>query len=1369
MSEVLDFIRKQEPRFRQVSDEDLTRFVGEALPEFLQDPDFKTQYDTLLNPPSLRPGRVENAPSRISRSDVENLIALTNPDQADSLIEVARKPLSQHLKEVAHDLMTPLVSLPRLESGELQTLGVPETPAKVLAGAQRGVINATEFFLSPLGIATLGIGGLPSAAQRAIAGAFAVDMARQTPEIFAQLGEAVGTEDLERATELTVTGAANTLFAGKSAAHALGVGRLPLAGQIGKEMLRYIRSPEMDAALRSQVDASARQALDQGVRVEVIREADSAERARLRAQGLDILEPGEVRPGTPAEVQTTEGIAIVRAPAMGEMPRYAGEFEGQPIERGERTPPAPPPAKPAAPQPVDMLRIPPKPPARVFEASTPGAQSKVSGVYDVVEARDLVTSFDPGYDAALQPRDRSRQASANQITTLAQRLEPQRLGESPTTDMGAPIVDERNQLLSGNGRTEALRMLYGSEGGAAPYKDYLVRNADRFGLTPEQVAGMNQPVLVRRVSDYGGLSKEEFARQSNQQQVLGMGEVEFAASDARLLAENPALRDSFAPGEDGNLLAATNRDFLNRFIQATGSQAELLTKEGYNAPAVIRRVKNAILAGLIGPENRTLISRMIEGAEELNIKISVNGLMTASPALFRLKGTAYDLSTLIEQAMKDQVALRHSGQKLEEFLSQANLFGEPGRSAASDQLLTFLAKARSVKQVSEALARYQRAAENAIADAQSGGMFGLRPATREELLQRIYERQTSPAQENLPTGKPPPTAGGAPGSGAEAPLADPVATERLREAPERKPLADPLQSPAPPGAPTAQLFDQRLPVTLTQTTQAAPVSVPEIMRSLEDVVRAAGGQAPIRTGRMGAHARTARGFFKPFQEVIRIKQADNIPTATHEVAHALQKELFGSSKSKALFGLPVGVTRELVALGQALYGSRKPAAGYTAEGWAEFVRHWLTTEDAPRLAPQTLKLFEAEILAKNPAVARALRLARDKIEVYRAQGAVERAKVQMVRSPGVVKRIERAIRDFFTARNHVDEFEPLYQISVGYRDITGKSLSPAADPFLLATWKRGTAGTVVEAMVERGMQDIWGNPTGGGSLREALAPVRNRQEDFTLYIWARRAVERWSQGKNPGITREDAEFLLKHFDSPKFQLAAQKYYEWNAGVMEYLREANPAMGPLIDAIKAASKDYAPLARVIDPKEATAAAVAARANPLYRMKGSGRQVRDIWETTLENTARLVSLAHRNMILNSIVKLSKAEGMGYLVEQVPRDRVPEQFNFDLVRQQLEEMGVDTSLIDANTTLTYFTMATKPKGLDPIVAVKDMTEIKWYYVAPEVYEVLNGLQMPRLGPIADLFLGMPARAFRLGTTGLRASFSLVTNPLRDLRTFV
>lgn len=380
---------------------------------------------------------------------------------------------------------------------------------------------------------------------------------------------------------------------------------------------------------------------------------------------------------------------------------------------------------------------------RQWRAATPDGGSEVGGEYRVVDADSLVSSFDPEFDQTLQPRDRSRTASKEQIVSIASNLDPARLADSPTTDGGAPIVDDSGQVLSGNGRISALRMLYGSdqfgtvgpaENRAQVYRDWLRKNADRFGISPTAIAAMSKPVLVRVVHDYGGVTKAEFARRSNQSTILGTGASEAAAADGRMLIENPELLALFRPSETGDVTAASNRPFLAAFIKGTGASAELLTADGYDAAAVTRRVNNAILAAILGPERRALLAKLIEGADDLGIKNVVRGVTAATPALMRLRGTRYDLSGVVGQALTDLVSWKGSGDKLLDYLRQSALFANPDRTAATDELMEFFANAGSMKEVEELLARLVERARIANDDTQSGGLFGAEPPPTMETL-----------------------------------------------------------------------------------------------------------------------------------------------------------------------------------------------------------------------------------------------------------------------------------------------------------------------------------------------------------------------------------------------------------------------------------------------------------------------------------------------------------------------------------------------------------------------------------------------------------------------------------------------------------
>ncbi|HEY4416960.1 MAG TPA: hypothetical protein VGO57_14820, partial [Verrucomicrobiae bacterium] len=110
-------------------------------------------------------------------------------------------------------------------SGNKTIDGAFDTADKIMGGVSQAILDLPSFFTTPLGIATLGTGSLPAVAQRIIAGAFATQMAAQTPEIARQIGaefgKPSGQRDVEKIANLVTSGLINTGFTVDGALHAL--------------------------------------------------------------------------------------------------------------------------------------------------------------------------------------------------------------------------------------------------------------------------------------------------------------------------------------------------------------------------------------------------------------------------------------------------------------------------------------------------------------------------------------------------------------------------------------------------------------------------------------------------------------------------------------------------------------------------------------------------------------------------------------------------------------------------------------------------------------------------------------------------------------------------------------------------------------------------------------------------------------------------------------------------------------------------------------------------------------------------------------------------------------------------------------------
>ena len=121
----------------------------------------------------------------------------------------------------------------------------------------------------------------------------------------------------------------------------------------------------------------------------------------------------------------------------------------------------------------------------------------------VVDARSLQPSHQNGQPNVLhflpeaQPKKRTDHESVNAAEQMAAQMNPEEITSSVTAYTGAPSVNARGEVIQGNNRTAALkRMWQGYPEQAAAYKQYLMDHASEYGLNPEDIAAMEQPVLV---------------------------------------------------------------------------------------------------------------------------------------------------------------------------------------------------------------------------------------------------------------------------------------------------------------------------------------------------------------------------------------------------------------------------------------------------------------------------------------------------------------------------------------------------------------------------------------------------------------------------------------------------------------------------------------------------------------------------------------------------------------------------------------------------------------------------------------------------------------------------------------------------------
>ena len=373
--------------------------------------------------------------------------------------------------------------------------------------------------------------------------------------------------------------------------------------------------------------------------------------------------------------------------------------------------------------------------SRNWRAKTPEINgAEVSGEWAIMDAGKLVASTDEGYDDRLQPRNRARQASKEQTNEIALNLDPARLNDSETTDLGAPIVDARGMVISGNGRTIAIRQAYGSERAERgdAYREFVYNRAKELGIDIPD--GVKNPVLVRRVDNTGEMSMEEFAARSNKSQVAGMSVAEQAIADSRRILEADLL-DIFFPDAGGNVLAASNADFYNAFLNLVGGGEAYRNRDGSVRQNLSPRIRAAVLAAMLNPERRETVERLLDNPEGYNALI--NGLMQSAANLAELANKPeYDLSGELSQAVELFVETRDKGQTVDEFAAQTDMFRDAPSAETMFLMRLFEENAKSSGGISGVLRQY--AAECKKIDTTTQSLFGEENPTKLEKLEEAY-------------------------------------------------------------------------------------------------------------------------------------------------------------------------------------------------------------------------------------------------------------------------------------------------------------------------------------------------------------------------------------------------------------------------------------------------------------------------------------------------------------------------------------------------------------------------------------------------------------------------------------------------------
>lgn len=344
---------------------------------------------------------------------------------------------------------------------------------------------------------------------------------------------------------------------------------------------------------------------------------------------------------------------------------------------------------------------------------------EVKSLGDLIASNDTAYGVNPLYPADLQPRDRTREASRQQIENMADDLKPEWLGESAKLSDGAPIIGVDNVVESGNGRTLAINRAY-ETGKADNYRAYIEKYAAEKGW---DISGIDRPVLVRtRLTD---TDRVQFTKLANEADVAQYSASERATSDVDRLPDASLLKIN----NDGSINLDSSMDFIRGFVNSLpeSEKPNILTDDGRLSQGGKQRIESAIMQSAY--DDSSLVTRLYENIDD-DSKTVLNALLRAAPQLAQLGSLvkqggrhANTLAKDLSQAAQKLSDLKANGQTVDDYLNQIQLIDDGLSNGAKQFLNVFDTNKRSSKAISDNI-QGEIDRIDSLGDPRQGSLFG---------------------------------------------------------------------------------------------------------------------------------------------------------------------------------------------------------------------------------------------------------------------------------------------------------------------------------------------------------------------------------------------------------------------------------------------------------------------------------------------------------------------------------------------------------------------------------------------------------------------------------------------------------------------
>ncbi len=915
---------------------------------------------------------------------------------------------------------------------------------------------------------------------------------------------------------------------------------------------------------------------------------------------------------------------------------------------------------------------------------------------------------------------------------------------NPTPQDGPPMVDPFGVVLGGNARSMGMQLAYHKGGEAADaIKKAMVAAAPSLGIDAASIASMNQPVIVRvltGVSDRGAMS-----RLLNESLMAGRSQAVSAVAQGKKVSATTATKVSAMLEPDAEGKTPTLRQVMADPKKANRI-TELLLKDGAWTPAEVDKFTDPATAEL-NEDGKTAIEQLLVGrivGDPSLIGKATKGvrqrLLTAIGPLVRglsdeTHGTKF--GEIVRTAVEAFREYKASGVPLRQyFMQQKSMVPFAGQGDAAVAAMVNALDTLGPRQ-------FQGAIENIIRslDIDTGGKQGVLFGGTEK---------ASTVDEAI-----------------KIELGD------VKEKGDRKDDVDAMR-----GGPVGHASTHGMPVSMEGTGQRLGAS--EVIDKLSDLF-----ETPIRFGRL--MGRGLRGVYKKIWQNARLKgkESASIDVTTHELAHGLDR------KTDVTESISPEAEVELNALD---YEDK----GRKAEGFAEFMRAYLTEDfDAQEAAPHYHEEFR-KWLDANPKWKDRIAKAKTLVDQWRQAGAEGRVLGQVSKTGKPPRLPIRKLIPHWLRQGYQKLKEQAHYGYIFEKELRRMGYNPGKGASFMDLYKAFTQGGPVLAntALESGVFTLGTNGTIeriGPSLWKGLSVIPEAEYDtWVAWAYARHAMESWSQGKNPGVTREDAKYVYeKYKDREHFVKAADALTEFNNNLLEVLVDSGVITAESAERMMEAYETYLPLHRVL-PRDVKpggslkGARLVDLPSPIKARRGSGYQIIDPVQATVARAIQFYERAAAQVVMDRMIKAAWKHGANGWVEQLQPKLQQFQAHFGEVWPGIRETMIKSGMSEAevevieeslddydDTWKADFVNIYRPnwapdRSGQPVARVVLDGRPTLFYFNKDLYETINGMGYYQLPKALDETFGRLTRMVRAGATTLNPTF-IATNFMRDMPVYL